>query len=378
MTAGTLASSPSRWLSKRSVGAICEAMKRSFASAIAGDFVEGTSNLQSSFILALFQRRAYFELEARRYAAFAATGATVVVGFPGDVGGLPKGIQGIDISKREELVDSWVLIVLNGSLSAAMVAVDDHGLVEGGDSIEGSRSFVARWTFRREDTVEAFRQIIRPLSSQLPTRILARAEGALRRVESTSMSSGEESLATAIEVLGTALEMGTSSPGSYATDWDLLTDVYNRRFFDRYIRSRATESAAIISATLVDVDDLSEFNRQFGEEAGDQVLITVADMLRKERRPGDLVIRYGDDEFLVLAPTVDRESALSRAERLVLAARALRLSPPFDEESISISASVVVADPTRIPFDSLVDGLRLSKMLGKNVARLVEPEKDLT
>ncbi|HUY07156.1 MAG TPA: hypothetical protein VMU99_07850, partial [Acidimicrobiales bacterium] len=203
-------------------------MKRSFASAIAGDFVEGTSNLQSSFILALFQRRAYFELEARRYAAFAATGATVVVGFPGDVGGLPKGIQGIDISKREELVDSWVLIVLNGSLSAAMVAVDDHGLVEGGDSIEGSRSFVARWTFRREDTVEAFRQIIRPLSSQLPTRILARAEGALRRVESTSMSSGEESLATAIEVLGTALEMGTSSPGSYATDWDLLTDVYNR------------------------------------------------------------------------------------------------------------------------------------------------------
>ncbi|HUY05961.1 MAG TPA: GGDEF domain-containing protein [Acidimicrobiales bacterium] len=372
MTAGTLASSPSRLLTKRSVIAIGEAMKRSFASAIATDLIEGTSNSQTSFILALFQRRAYFELEAARYAAFAATGATVVVGFPDAVNDLPKGIYGIDLSKRDELIDSWVLIVLNGSLSAAIVAVDDHGLVDGGGSIEASRSFVARWTFRREDTVEAFRQIIRPLSSQLPARVLAQAESALRRAESTPMSPGEQSLATAVEVLGSALEIGNASPGSYATDWDLLTDVYNRRFFDRYVRSRAVESAAVVVATLVDVDDLSEFNRQFGVEAGDQVLITVADMLRKERRPGDLVIRYGDDEFLVLAPTADRESALSRAERLVLAARALRLPPPFDDESISISASVTVADPTRIPFDRLFDGLNLSKMLGKNVARMVD------
>jgi diguanylate cyclase (GGDEF)-like protein len=186
------------------------------------------------------------------------------------------------------------------------------------------------------------------------------------------MSPGEDRLATAVEVLGAALELGKASPGSYATDWDLLTDVYNRRFFDRFVRSRARESAAIVAATLVDVDDLAEFNKQFGEDAGDQVLITVADMLRKERRPGDIIIRYGDDEFLVLAPAVDRDSALTRAERLVLAARALRLPPPFHEASISISASVVVADPTRIPFDRLIDGLNLSKMRGKNVARLVD------
>lgn len=372
MMPATLATSPSRWLSKRGVGAICEAMKRSFASSIAGDLVGGESGAHPNFVLALFQRRAYFELESARYAAFAAAGATVVVGFPDDVDNLPKGIYGIDLSKRDELVDSWVLIVLNGSLSAALVAVDDHGLVEGGDSIEGSRSFVVRWTFRREDAIEAFRQIIRPLSSQLPSRVLARAESALRRAEASPMNAGEESLATAIEVLGSALEIGNAAPGAFATDWDLLTDVYNRRFFDRYVRSRATESAAVVAATLVDVDDLSEFNRQFGEDAGDQVLITVADMLRKERRPGDLVIRYGDDEFLVIAPAVDRESALSRAERLVLAARALRLPPPYDEESISISASVVVADPTRIPFDRLIDGLNLSKMLGKNVARIVD------
>jgi diguanylate cyclase (GGDEF)-like protein len=339
---------------------------------MASDFVDGTSATQTSFALALFQRRAYFDLEAARYAAFAAAGATVVVGFPGDVGNLPSGVHGIDLSKRDELLDSWVLIVLNGSLAAAMVAVDDHGLIEGGDSIEDSRSFIARWTFRREDTVEAFRQIIRPLSPQLPSRILARAENALRRAESTPMSPGEDRLATAVEVLGAALELGKASPGSYATDWDLLTDVYNRRFFDRFVRSRARESAAIVAATLVDVDDLAEFNKQFGEDAGDQVLITVADMLRKERRPGDIIIRYGDDEFLVLAPAVDRDSALTRAERLVLAARALRLPPPFHEASISISASVVVADPTRIPFDRLIDGLNLSKMLGKNVARLVD------
>jgi diguanylate cyclase (GGDEF)-like protein len=347
-------------------------MKRSFASALASDFVDGTSDTQTSFVLGLFQRRAYFELEAARYSAFAAAGATVVVGFPGDTSNLPEGIQGIDLTKRDELLDSWVLIVLNGSLSAVMVAVDDHGLIEGGESIEDSRSFIARWTFRRDETVEAFRQIIRPLSSQLSARVLARAESALRRVESTPISPSEDRLATAVEVLGAALELGRAAPGSYATDWDLLTDVYNRRFFDRFVRTGAGESAAVVAATLVDVDDLSEFNRNFGEDAGDQVLITVADMLRKERRPGDLVIRYGDDEFLVLAPAVDRDSALTRAERFVLAARALRLPPPYNEESISISASVVVTDPTRIPFDRLIDGLNLSKMLGKNIARLVD------
>ena len=372
MSAGSLASSPSHWLSKRSVGAICEAIKSSFASAMASDFLDGNSDAQSSFVLALFQRRAYFELEALRYAAFAAAGATVVVGFPGSVDGLPKGVEGIDLTGRDELIDSWVLIVLNGSLAAAIVAVDDHGLIEGGESIEDSRSFIARWTFRRADSVDAFRQLIRPLSSQLSFRTLARAETALRRAELTPVTPSEDRLATAVEALGAALELGRAAPGSYATDWDLLTDVYNRRFFDRFIRSTATESAAVVAATLVDVDDLSTFNSRFGEEAGDQVLITVADMLRRERRPGDIVIRYGDDEFLVLAPAVDKESALGRAERFVLAARALRLPAPYGDETISISASVVVADPTRIPFERLIDGLNLSKMLGKNVARLVD------
>lgn len=339
---------------------------------MASDFVDGTSAAHTSFVLALFQRRAYFELEAARYAAFAAAGATVVVGFPGDVDNLPNGIHGVDLSRRDELSDSWVLIVVNGSLSAAIVAVDDHGLIDGGDSIEASRSFVARWTFRRHETVEAFRQIMRPMSSLLSPRVLARAEDALRRAESTPMSPGEDRLATAVEVLGAALELGEAVPGSYATDWDLLTDVYNRRFLDRYVRTRASESAAVVAATLVDVDDLAAFNKQFGEEAGDQVLMTIADMLRRERRPGDLVIRYGDDEFLVLSPAVDRESALSRAERLVLAARALRLPPPYETESISVSAAVVVTDPTSIPYERLIDGLHLSKLLGKNVARLVD------
>ena len=372
MSTGSLSSTPSHWLSKRSVSAISEAIKRSFASAVAADYLDGLSDDQSSFVLALFQRRAYFELEERRYAAFAAAGATVVVGFPGPVDALPDGVSGIDLTGRDELSDSWVLIVLNGSLSAALVAVDDHGLIEGGESIEDSRSFIARWTFRRDDAVEAFRQILRPLSSQLPARTLARAETALRRAELSAVTPSEDRLATAVEVLGAALELGRAVPGSYTTDWDLLTDVYNRRFFDRFITSTAQESAAVVAATLVDVDDLSKFNRRYGEDAGDQVLITIADMLRKERRPGDIVIRYGDDEFLILAPAVDKESALSRAERLVLAARTLRLPPPYSDESISISASVVVSDPTRIPFERLIDGLNLSKMLGKNVARLVD------
>lgn len=365
-----LNSAEARPISKRSVVALSEAMKRSFASAIATDLISRGTDDSPSFVIAIFQHRAYFDLEAARYGAFAAAGAKVIVGYPGCPRQLPKGMVGVDIANRDELHDSWVLVVLNRSLAAALVAVDDHGMVDGA-TIESSRSFVARWTFRRQEATEAFRQIVRPLSALLPTRILAQAEATIRSIEQERRSPTEDHLATAIEVISSAFELRARQRGSYATDWDLLTNVYNRQFFDRFVASRAECSAALVTATMLDINGLARFNEEFGEEAGDLVLISVADMLRKEQGSSELVVRFGDDEFLLLSPVIDREGALGRAERLILAARALRLPVPCQNESVSLAASVAIADPTRIPFDRLVAALELSKASGTATAELV-------
>jgi diguanylate cyclase (GGDEF)-like protein len=353
-------------------------MKRAFASGIATNLLAPTDATVPPLCLAYFQRRAYFEIEAARYAAYAAAGATVIVGLPGEATGLPPGIVGVDLSAREEVSDSWVLITLAGSAASALVAVDGGGLVDGEQTLESARTFAARWTFRPDDAVDACRQILRPVAPQLPPRVLARAEAALRLAEVAEPGPGEDRLLVALEVLSDALELQSPPAGAVrelersGADLDLLTDVHNRRFLDRYVASARGESAVSVAAILFDIDDLAQLNGARGNDAGDAALIGVAEVLRRERRPGDLVVRYGDDEFLVLSPATSGEGALELAERLVAAVRGVRLQAPFEDEHISVSAGATIADPANLPVERLTDGVHLAKLLGKNLGRFVD------
>jgi diguanylate cyclase (GGDEF)-like protein len=265
-----------------------------------------------------------------------------------------------------------------GGAASALVAVDGGGLVDGEPTLESARTFAARWTFRNDEAVDACRQILRPVAPQLPPRVLARAEAALRLAEVTAVTPGEDRLLVALEVLSDALELRLPPTGAIralersGADLDLLTEVHNRRFLDRYIASAAKESAVSVAAILFDIDDLALLNGARGNDAGDAALIGVADALRRERRPGDLVVRFGDDEFLVLSPATSGEGALELAERLVAAVRGVRLQAPFEDEHISVSAGATIADPANLPVERLTDGVHLAKLLGKNLARFVD------
>ncbi|HWD25130.1 MAG TPA: diguanylate cyclase [Acidimicrobiales bacterium] len=134
----------------------------------------------------------------------------------------------------------------------------------------------------------------------------------------------------------------------------------------------AIGSATVFAATLLEVDDLARFTTSYGDGAGERVLVAVADALGRERQGGELVIRYGADEFLVVARGTNSETALDRAGRMVEAARDARLSQPLDHEHISVSAAVTVTELATIPFARLAEGLKSTKSLGKNLAHLVE------
>lgn len=108
---------------------------------------------------------------------------------------------------------------------------------------------------------------------------------------------------------------------------DALTGVPNRRAFDQALRGewrRCTRALDPLSMIMVDIDDFKRFNDTFGHLVGDAALIAVARALAASlHREGDLLARFGGEEFAVVLPGVDKTGALLVAEALVEAVRAV-------------------------------------------------------
>jgi diguanylate cyclase (GGDEF)-like protein len=126
---------------------------------------------------------------------------------------------------------------------------------------------------------------------------------------------------------------------------DELTDLPTRRGL-RQALSNAVQAAAstghAIAVIFIDLDGLKEVNDHFGHAAGDRALVAVARMLERTVRPGDLVTRYGGDEFVVLVERLDRREARPVAERLHTDLAAA-LAQPIEGTESSITASLGIA-----------------------------------
>jgi diguanylate cyclase (GGDEF)-like protein len=100
---------------------------------------------------------------------------------------------------------------------------------------------------------------------------------------------------------------------------DSLTSVYNRRGFFEFGKreiERAARFGRPVSALMVDVDYFKEINDTYGHTEGDHVLRILAGRLRSIIREIDVLGRYGGDEFVILLPETDSETACIVAERI--------------------------------------------------------------
>jgi diguanylate cyclase (GGDEF)-like protein len=102
---------------------------------------------------------------------------------------------------------------------------------------------------------------------------------------------------------------------------DALTETYNRRKFDEAVSAehlRAERNEDPFALIMFDIDHFKQVNDNFGHSTGDLVLKLLCRLVRGLIRQGDLLIRWGGEEFLLLLPQTGIEEAGPLAERIRL------------------------------------------------------------
>jgi len=115
---------------------------------------------------------------------------------------------------------------------------------------------------------------------------------------------------------------------------DPLTDLGNRRFLDMQlprIIAAAHESSTDVSAIMFDMDGFKQVNDKMGHDAGDELLVMLAGLLKACTRHDDLTIRLGGDEFVVLIPGCSKQRAVELADSIRMLFR--QQSKPMLEKS---------------------------------------------
>jgi len=128
---------------------------------------------------------------------------------------------------------------------------------------------------------------------------------------------------------------------------DGLTGVFNRRYFDMTLEQevvRQRRTGGYLSVAMVDVDHFKNYNDSLGHQLGDACLRTIAQALQAAiRRPGEILTRYGGEEFSVIAPNVDLHNATQWGNWMQGKIGELGLPHPSSTTSRIVTASIGIA-----------------------------------
>ncbi len=146
-----------------------------------------------------------------------------------------------------------------------------------------------------------------------------------------------------------ALQRANNELESLAT-LDSLTQISNRRSFDRYLAQeweRLAQEQLPLSLILADIDHFKKYNDLCGHLAGDECLQRVAQTIRNTVKGSvDLVARYGGEEFAILLPQTDLTAATQLAEAIRLAVEQITITDvpqlPYEHMSISLGVASLI------------------------------------
>ena len=126
---------------------------------------------------------------------------------------------------------------------------------------------------------------------------------------------------------------------------DVLTGLYNRRYFDQALDlewKRSGRDNTMFSVILFDIDHFKRINDTFGHQVGDEYLKkTAATMTAVFKRDYDIVARYGGEEFIVLLPGINADRARQLAEKVRQKMESMTLDYKGNKVGTTISAGIM-------------------------------------
>ena len=137
---------------------------------------------------------------------------------------------------------------------------------------------------------------------------------------------------------------------SHLADHDALTGLANRRRFDQELTGhldRCERYGPTGALLLLDLDHFKEVNDTLGHGAGDQLIISIAALLRQHVRSTDVVARLGGDEFAILLPDADRAAAAAVGEAVVRRVRDHAATLDGTRRRVTASIGVVTVKAAR-------------------------------
>ena len=169
----------------------------------------------------------------------------------------------------------------------------------------------------------------------------------------------------------------------YQTQVDSLTGLYNRRAFEKKINEEFERSKRYhnpLSVLILDIDNFKIINDTYGHHGGDAALVKISETFRERTRQSDFPSRYGGEEFILILPETDQESALQVAGKIHESIRACSFGTTARPFALTVSIGV---SSTSARFYSewrdLVDdadrALYVAKNSGKDRIEIWQPEK---
>jgi diguanylate cyclase (GGDEF)-like protein len=157
---------------------------------------------------------------------------------------------------------------------------------------------------------------------------------------------------------------------------DPLTSLYNRRFLSETLSLEDRRGYAIL---MLDIDHFKTLNDEFGHLTGDSVLQAIAKMLQRNTRRGDVICRYGGEEFTVVMRGASLSDGYGQAEQIRRACSELKLSSRDGAPlgTITLSAGVAAfpdnGDSGRSVLGEADRALYLAKDEGRNRSETASP-----